>query len=250
MKAAFISEQGIRLEMEDAHYLDTNFDGQGWVFGGVYDGHSGKHAAAFASERLHLLFLNKLMAAVPPQRAFIESYEEISAALKHRKSGTTAANFLIKDGFIYTANAGDSRAILISTDTVTQLSIDHRLDNIEERNRIQSEGGIISYPYTVRGNSGLMPTRTLGDEYFKPIGIIATPSVSEHVISNSDIVLIAACDGLFDVMSNEEVAEFGRQNPEPQSLLEDLKKEVIFNRGGTDNLTIIAVQLSHHYIRL
>jgi serine/threonine protein phosphatase PrpC len=75
------------------------------------------------------------------------------------------------------------------------------------------------------------------------VGIIATPSVSEYRISKNDLVLIAACDGLFDFMSNEEVAEFARRTTKPESLLEILKKEVLFNRGGTDNLTIVAVKL-------
>ena len=34
-----------------------------------------------------------------------------------------------------------------------------------------------------RGYRGLMPTRTIGDQYFKPVGIIATPSVNEYKIS-------------------------------------------------------------------
>ena len=244
MKAAFISERGIRLEMEDTHYLNTNFGNQGWFFGGVYDGHGGKYAATFVSERLHILFLKKLLSSQFPQQAFVESYEEISFVLRQQESGTTAVNFFIRNGLIFTANAGDARAILISENSVFQLSTDHRLDNIEERQRIEKMGGIINYPYAIRGNSGLMPTRTIGDPYFKPIGIIATPSVSEYIIRNSDLMLVAACDGLFDVMNNEKIAEFALYNTEPVSLLEALKKEVLFKRQGTDNLTIIAVKLS------
>jgi serine/threonine protein phosphatase PrpC len=243
MEVASVSEQGARLEMEDTHYLDTDFGRKGWLFGGVYDGHGGNFAALFTAEQMHRVFLNKILTSIPPQQAFIESYEEISGKMKYQNSGTTAVNVLIDGNKTYTANAGDARAIVITTETVIQLSVDHRVDNPEEKHRIESMGGKIRYPYVMRGYSGLMPTRTIGDEYFRTVGIIATPSVSEYRISKNDLVLIAACDGLFDFMSNEEVAEFARRTTKPESLLEILKKEVLFNRGGTDNLTIIAVKL-------
>jgi serine/threonine protein phosphatase PrpC len=243
MEVASVSEQGIRSKMEDAHYLGADFGHKGWIFGGIYDGHGGKYAATYSAEQLHQVFLKKILASISPQQAFIESYEEVSSNLKHQNSGTTAVNVLIDGNKTYTANAGDARAIVVSTETVIQLSVDHRVDKPEEKHRIESMGGKIRYPYVMRGFSGLMPTRTIGDEYFKTVGIIATPSVNEYRISKNDLVLIAACDGLFDFMSNEEVAEFARRTTKPESLLEILKKEVLFNRGGTDNLTIIAVKL-------
>jgi len=64
------------------------------------------------------------------------------------------------------------------------------LDDAGERQRIQQSGGVINYPYTYRGNVGLMPTRTIGDEYFKPVGIISTPSVSEYAIKADDFYFL------------------------------------------------------------
>lgn len=243
MQAAFISEQGMRPEMEDAHYLDLNFGGRGWAFGGVFDGHGGRFAAEYAAPRLSEIFLEKLLAGASPAQAFTESYKTVSVELKGQDSGTTAVTFFIGDSIIFTANAGDARAIVVSNTGFTQLTTDHRLDNPAERQRIAQMGGVIRYPYVYRGYLGLMPTRTIGDEYFKPVGVIATPSVSEHRITPEDIFLIAACDGLFDVVTNEEVAELARQHAQPESLVEALKQEVLVNRFGTDNLTIIAVSL-------
>ncbi|MCK4486438.1 MAG: protein serine/threonine phosphatase 2C family protein [Desulfobacterales bacterium] len=243
MEVAVISEKGISLEMEDAHFLDLNFANKGWTFGGVYDGHGGRFAAKYASERVHQIFLERILSGVSPQEAFIETYEAISEDLKTQDSGTTAVNFLIKDRDLFTANAGDARAILITNEGFHQLTVDHRLDNLAERQRVKKMGGDIRYPYACRGYQGLMPTRTIGDQYFKSIGIIATPSVSEYKISEKDLILLVACDGLFDVMSNEEAAGLARKFPEPEPLLEVLKNEVLINRSGTDNLTIIAASL-------
>ncbi len=249
MEAAVISEKGIRLEMEDAHILDLNFANKGWAFAGIYDGHGGGFAAKCASERLHQIFLERLLSGFSPQEAFIESYEVISEELEIQDSGTTAVNSLIKEREIFTANAGDARAIVISGEGFHQLTVEHRVDNLVERQRIEQMGGYVKYPYVYRGYHGLMPTRTIGDQYFKSVGIIATPSVSEYKISEEDFMLLAACDGLFDVMSNGEVADFARKSPQPGPLLEVLKKEVLVNRFGTDNLTIIAVSLKQSWFK-
>lgn len=229
--------------MEDAHFLDLGFAGKGWVFAGVYDGHGGKYAAQYACQMLHKLFLSALNKGLTPQQAFVNSYETVSDELNGQESGTTAVNFLIKEGIVYTANVGDARAIVVGTQGVRQLTADHRLGNFDERLRIEKMGGQIGYPYVRRGLLGIMPTRTLGDEYFKPVGVIATPSVDEYKIAPTDLMLIAACDGLFDFMSNEEVAGFARRFPDPAALVDALKDEVLVNRAGSDNLTIIAVSL-------
>jgi protein phosphatase 2C family protein 2/3 len=254
METAVISEKGRRFKMEDAYFLDLNFAKKGWVFGGIYDGHSGEFAAKYCSEKLHQKFLKKLTSGLSIEKAFIESYEEISDELKNQDSGTTAVNFLIKDknakyqskgwhgARIFTANVGDSKAIVIGEKEFCQLTVDHRVDNPVERQRIERMGGDIDYPYAYRGFRGLMPTRTIGDQYFKPIGIIATPSVNEYKISEDNFILLAACDGLFDVMRNSEVADFARKIPNPNQLVEILKKEVLENRLGSDNLTIIVLR--------
>jgi len=243
MKAAVISERGLRPEMEDAHFLDLNFANRGWIFAGIYDGHGGSFAAEYASKRLHQIFSEKLLADSSPSEAFIASYETTSEELKNQDSGTTAVNFFIRDKKIFTANAGDAKALVIGNTGFRQLTVDHRVENLEERKRVEEMGGHIRYPYVYRGYQGLMPTRTIGDHYFKPVGVIATPSVSEYKIADGDLVLLAACDGLFDVMTNEAVAEFALRFSQPDSLVEALKHEVLFNRFGTDNLTIIAVSL-------
>ena len=243
LEAAFISEQGLRAEMEDAHFLDGDFAGRGWVFGGIYDGHGGKLAAQYAARHLHLRFKELVLNGSSPQSAFEQSYRFVSDELSYQDSGTTAVTFLIKEGIVYTANVGDSRAIVVGRSSFQQLTEDHRIENKTERDRVLSMGGVIEPPYVFRNGTGIMPTRTIGDEYFKAVGVIATPSITEYEISQDDLMLVAACDGLFDFMSNDEVAKFTRANLEPKTLLDALRDEVLLKRSGTDNLTIIAISL-------
>jgi len=243
MQAAVIAEKGLRGSMEDAYYLNTDFHSKGWIFGGVFDGHNGQYAAGYSADRLPTLFLESFLQGLTPQQSFISSYERISVELSSQDSGTTAATVLIKDGMIYSANVGDARAVVIGLETINQITVDHRVDNAEERARVERMGGVIHYPYIYRQGNGIMPSRTIGDEFFKPVGVIAVPSVNECKILPDDQVLLVACDGLFDYMRNEETAVFARRFSLPRKILEELKNEVLFKRNGTDNLTMIAVDL-------
>ena len=101
-KTAVISEQGRREEMENTYFLDLNFANNGWVFGGVYDGHGGKYAAEYAAANLHQRFLTELLSGLSPQEAFVASYQRISQELEEQEqeSGTVAVSFLIKDNRI------------------------------------------------------------------------------------------------------------------------------------------------------
>ena len=242
MLAAVITDQGNRSEMEDAHNLDTDFGGRGWVFGGVYDGHHGRFAAGYTAAHLPQMFLSLILSGASPSEAFRACYETISSLVSISQSGTTAVNFFIRDGNIHTANVGDARALVITRDSNRQLTIDHRVNNPEEKERIEAAQGIIEGRYVVRDGEGLMPTRTIGDTFFKPVGVISLPSTNEYKIGEDDLFLITACDGLFDIMNNEEIAEFSRKTLDVDLLVNILKNEVL-KRGGADNLTIIAVAL-------
>ena len=244
MKGVVISEKGTRSNIEDAYFVDENFSNKGWIYGGIYDGHGGAFAAKYASEKVHEYFLDNLASVSNPEQAFVLSYETVSRDLYDQKSGTTAADFLIKGRIIFTANVGDTRTILIRRNSVIQLTSDHRLSNIAEEDRIKRVGTPISYPYIISGGQGLMTTRSLGDQDLKNIGVIATPSLSTHLITKDDILLMTASDGLWDFINNEEVAVLAKAHPDPESLIAILSHEVLFTKLGTDNLTIIVVALS------
>jgi len=248
MEVAVMSEPGFRSTMEDAYFLDTNFSGSGCIFGGIYDGHGGKFAAIYAAENLHKKFLKYIFEGLLPEQAFINSYHDISLDLSNQYSGCTAVNIYISEynskRIIYCANAGDARAILVSKNNIRQLTVDHRVYNEQERERIIKSGGLIREPYVIHQGMGLMPTRTLGDGLFKEVGVISTPDVSTYQVQDNDMVLVAACDGLFDFMLNEEVAQFVFRYGDLNTLLNKLVDEVLNQRFGTDNITIIAVRLN------
>lgn len=248
--AAAVSAQGSRPQMEDAHFLDTGFGDTGSVFGGVYDGHCGSRAARYSAERLHLYFLACLEAGVKPSGAFSAAYHQISDDLKGQGSGTTAATFLLDESFIHTANAGDSRILVIGPGSMIQLTVDHRLDDPKELKRVMLCGGKIDYPYVMKGLRGIMPTRALGDEYFRDAGIISAPSVNLHPIGERDMWLVAATDGLFDAVDNRETAMICRKHDDPARLADELLREVFRRNAMPDNTTVIVVGLHRTSLRI
>jgi serine/threonine protein phosphatase PrpC len=229
--------------MEDAHVLDLDFHGQGWVFCGVYDGHRGRTAAMTAAEHLHTIFLHHLQKRQHPEEAMTAAYREVDHMLVKERSGTTAVNVFIRERDLLAANAGDSRCLLVRRQDSLQLSADHRLSNPEEKERVRQTGAVIQEPYIMVGASGLMPTRSLGDQDFAAAGVIPDPFVHRKRLNQDDIFLILACDGLFDVMSNQEVAEVVRSAQGPEEAARNLMQEALEVRMSADNLTVICLEL-------
>ena len=243
MRNAVISEQGRRWSMEDRYTLISDFGGRGWIFAGVYDGHRGSTAAEYAARHLHERLFEFLESGEHPEAAAALAYEAVAGELRDEESGCTAATFLLQEASLTTANCGDSRILLIREETTLQLSQDHRLDNEAERLRIEASGTRISYPYVMSGFQGLMPTRSLGDATFRKAGIIAEPWTQTRPREHGDRFLLAGCDGLFDHLDNETVGAFARTCLDAEDLVQTLKSEVLRNRMGSDNLTIIACDL-------
>ena len=119
-------------------------------------------------------------------------------------SGACICLCIAERGRAWVANLGDCRALAVSLEDgpACLLSVDQRSGEGAEYNRILATGG------SVVGNAveGLMPSRTLGDADVKilcPAGVIlAEPEV--RVWEGQGIVIIAS-DGLWDVLSNEDV---------------------------------------------
>ena len=132
-------------------------------------------------------------------------------------SGSTAITAFVTPDSIVVANCGDSRAILVSTEgNCLFASEDHKPYNEEEKRRIEGAGGTVSMK---RVNGDLAVSRALGDFVYKqnkPDGATLAPPDNQQVSVIPDITviprrgdmafLVLCCDGIWDVMSNEQVA--------------------------------------------
>jgi serine/threonine protein phosphatase PrpC len=172
-------------------------------------------------------------------------------------SGTTAVVVIVKeDGTVVVANVGDSRAIMSQQRAgggqgrvVQQLSVDHKPDTEEERQRVVRAGGTVSRevvagvgvgPYrvwTAAGKGGLSLTRSIGDFRLKDPsckgGLIQeggapivswTPDVTVdqmHVREGGSEWVVLASDGVWDVVSNEEAITIATDVLEGMSTAEE-----------------------------
>lgn len=236
--------------MQDVYYL-ANLGPNGGLFAGVYDGHGdfGLAAAVHAKENLHRIFQEERGRGKSHKEAFLLAYQEISKFLESNflleHSGTTAAGLYLEDGIVYFANAGDTRIIVVSKNGVKQLTTDHRLSSQEERERIIKFGGSIDGWYVRKAGSGLMPTRSLGDGFFKDVGVIAVPNVGKYEIDANDEWLIVATDGLFDIMENNELARCTIGCSETAEVAANIREMAI---NSPDNVTFILVKLNTSFV--
>ncbi len=245
----FSEDQGVRPTMEDAHTLVRNFGGKpNQAFFGIYDGHGGKQVADFASQNLHENFFNELNSGVEPRQAFKNAYyatdQQIKDAGLSEQTGSTAVTAFVQGKKLYIANAGDARAVLDSGGQARRLSQDHKLTDPAAKARIERAGGRVTQEEgdVPRVEGVLAIARSLGDHQFKRF-IPVEPFRKEIELAPNDTHLILACDGVWDVMSDQDAVNLIKDEPDSQKASELLKDEAL-RRGSGDNISVLVVKLN------
>lgn len=263
------SMQGWRISMEDAHQhiLELSPEDADAAFFGVYDGHGGAKVAKFAAINLHRYILNRpeykandIQDAV--RQGFLDCDRAMKMAeeLKDEMAGCTAVTALIKGNKLWCGNAGDSRCIGGVGGRAVALSRDHKPNDPAERERIVAAGGFVEYN---RVNGNLALSRALGDFFFKKNSdlpeneqiVSAEPEVQMTEVTEDWDFLLLACDGIWDVLSNQQVADFittriGR-NVQPEQICEELMDRCLapdcqVGGLGCDNMTVVLVCFLHN----
>ncbi len=213
--------QGERGEMEDAHVAILNFNNKpDEAFFGIFDGHAGDQSARAAAQGIPTsngkgVALHDLIAQSQQKDAarYIQAYQKMDEIIRshYPKSGATAVTVHIAQGAAFIAWVGDARAVLVRQDgTISEggTTIDHKPDSPGEHQRIKDTGESI-YPHGVWRVGGLAISRALGDDDIKQNtkSIIATPDVKRINLQPRHHLLILACDGVWDVLSNERAAQ-------------------------------------------
>jgi len=165
--------------------------------------------------------------------------------------------------------------------TIKPLSIDHKPDLPEEKSRIENAGLKVIEERFLSGDNGkgenettsiwkiqksanekIAVSRAFGDFDYKSNedlkseeqAIICVPEITIHERDCSkDMFVVLACDGVFDVMSNDEVGEFVANKIRDQngpSLSAEVLPEVgdeLLNHclelGSSDNMSVLIVAL-------
>lgn len=254
MEIGTASAIGGRSRMEDAFCLINNQDKNGYIFGGVFDGHRSAEWAQdisfFASEMAPILFEFYHQCNIPIDKIFDLIFCNISNLCQSDYSGTTALCFCIMSDKIIVANAGDSRMVLFTCDnTVINITRDHNTNNFDEKRRILSCGGNIQGSYFVKNNLMLAVSRSIGDHYFSSIGLIPNPEIFEITTPlEKDGYLVVATDGIWNALSNEKIRKVINNHNSAQGIANGLIRMVLDDceEGDldyVDNMTVIIIKI-------
>jgi len=168
------------------------------------------------------------------------------------RSGSTAVCALVSPNKIYFGNCGDSRGMLVRNNKIQFTTQDHKPVNPTERERIQNAGGTVMIQ---RVNGSLAVSRALGDYEYKqvegkgPCEQLVSPEPEVSIIDRDregDQFVVLACDGIWDVMSNEELADFVHSRMRLTNDLSQVCNQVVdtcLYKGSRDNMSIILMTL-------
>ena len=216
-----IADIGGRLEMEDEHVLEVGSEGPLRVLGAVFDGHGGSAVARLAARRFPALFRDAL--AGGPEAALRAALAGVHREAEGLRGGAAAATFYVDGPLVTVANAGDAHVVTVSGDTAVRLTEEHRITNEAELHRGVAAGGA-----------------KLGAGDGPPPGA-RRPVARPHPVP--PWVLVAAGDGLWDVVTAEELPGVLRDAVSAEEAANRIAHEALHVRRTGDNLTVLAVRL-------
>jgi integrin-linked kinase-associated serine/threonine phosphatase 2C len=158
LKGYIGERRGEREDMQDAHTIIDDFTHHfaslpnnisRVAYYGVFDGHAGNRASTYTAEHLHL----NIKTHIPKgsvqnidrevKKCLLESFKRTDEEFLKKaadasptwKDGSTVAALLVLDNTLYSANLGDSKAVLCRTSTdgkrtIVPLTKDHNPINV------------------------------------------------------------------------------------------------------------------------
>lgn len=239
--------------MEDKSKSIDNFNGNtnNSLFC-VFDGHGGDMVARFLQKNFDVTYKKKLgVAGIDIETALKTAFKEVDNEIKKcdfiSMGSTGCVVHVIKESVsslkVYCANIGDTRCSLISPVNIKRLSYDHKASDPTEKNRILKSGGSV---INDRVMGQLMLSRAFGDFEFKSFGVKSDPYISKTEIdlNEKNQFLILACDGIWDVLSEDDIKHiimFG--NNDSEDLCKNIMKNALM-KGAWDNLSLFVIKLT------
>jgi protein phosphatase 2C family protein 2/3 len=203
-------------------------------FFAVYDGHGGNGCSLYLKENLHHYIKNFSKDSINEAINLVEENFIKNEALNEKgeikdPSGSCGIIALIQQNKLIIANVGDSRLVLFKKSSLFFSTEDHKPGSPSEKSRIEKAGGTIYqtpslFPLHQNGKEIETPwrvlpgrlsvSRTFGDVEAKNenLGgmknvVVALPDITEIELDDEFNFLVLGCDGIFDVLSNEEILE-------------------------------------------
>ena len=247
MKCRHLTDQGGREYMEDRWSHETHGS---WDIVTVADGHGGREVAELLVDKMPKLLGHQEDFSFPKLFSLYNSMDDEISRECSAMVGSTLLTLCVnsRDDVIVAANCGDTMAIVGNKKTSRWLSQEHKASS--EVAAIEARGGRVIAPDGMpRVNGILNLSRAMGDFHLKKY-ITCSPFVTRCRLRDFDYAF-AATDGVWDVMSKEDVHEvIIKSHDDP---LEEILK-VSRSKGSTDNIAMIlldgfALQTTHPGMR-
>jgi len=211
--------------------------------------------------------INSLVSSI---RGALKRVERESMRHDHFEyQGSTAVVVLVHVGengerTLVSANVGDSRTILCRGRNAIDLTRDHKPSDEREKARIRSMGEDVQWdPYgEIYRVKDLSLSRAIGDRFAKPVVSSEAEIDCLPVNEDDDEFFLLASDGLWDVMTSQEVVDFVHEMLEcPTRSVKTKKGKIVLTpefrrrkmarfvaqealeRGSADNVCVILVWL-------
>lgn len=257
--------QNCRETMEDFHLVYDQFNNKmNQALFGIFDGHGGVDIAKKLKDEIGPRFSKLINTANSSSEAAISTEglikylfkkldEDIlkqftDPNLKYESTNfssmgsTCTLAFFSKENnntFLYCANVGDTRGMLISKGGATRITYDHKPTDDFENKRIKGSGGAI-FGGRLFGQFSL--TRAFGDAAIKK-WVICEPFIKKITITDNDRYVVLASDGIWDVITDENCFELSIGKSSAKEYCEELINTAI-SRWSKDNISCIVIKLN------
>ncbi len=240
MKVYSKTDTGRKREINQDSFYVGQFD-NGAVFAVVCDGMGGAKSGNVASERAATVISDYIVKSYSPKmnsaslenmlRAAVASantevYELAGSKEEYEGMGTTVVVALVAENLAHIVHVGDSRAYLITSSEIEQLTTDHSVVQAMVNNGEISEEEAKIHP---RKN---IITRAIGTE----CDVRCDYNI---VLKPENAVLLICTDGLSNHLDEQNLFDLVKNTPKEESaqVLIDKANEA----GGTDNITAVLI---------
>jgi serine/threonine protein phosphatase PrpC len=188
----------------------------------------------------------------------IDQHAVVDEKLLSYNMGTTANVVLLKNGYCYVSNAGDSLAVLYKGGKAYRLNVEHKTSLTKERDRIIKSGSII---FKDRVDGRLNLTRAIGDFMHKDnskIGwekqaVTCLPDISKFKVTSDMEFIVMGCDGIWECVDTQKFCEHISRKLQEKVPLNLILRDVLsimllktdVSTVGMDNMTCILIQFTH-----
>lgn len=240
MKVYSKTDTGKKREVNQDSFYAGEFD-NGTVFAVVCDGMGGAKSGNVASERAATVISDYIVKSYSPKMSSVgvenmlraavasantEVYELATQKEEYEGMGTTVVVALVAENLTHIVHVGDSRAYLITSSEIEQLTTDHSIVQA-----MVNKGEISEEEAKIHPRKNII-TRAIGTE----------PEVMcdyNIVLKPENAVILICTDGLSNHLDEQILFELVKNTPQEEcaQTLIDKANEA----GGTDNITAVLV---------